>query len=93
MRATGLLCLSAIIVEGEPMRTLTALAFAAGLGTIACQSAAALPAAPEAIQQMTTAGTAVQQAQYAERRDKKGITKCYRDFVVGTYSCHTYRNW
>jgi hypothetical protein len=75
------------------MKALAALAFAAGLGIITCQSAMALPAASEAIQQMATAGTAVQQAQYAERRGKKGITKCYRDFVVGSYSCHTYRNW
>ena len=35
--------------------TLTALSLAAGLGVIACQSAAALPVAAEAIQQAATA--------------------------------------
>jgi cytochrome c5 len=71
--------------------TLAALSLAAGLGIVTCQTAAALPVAPDAIQQTATATTAVQQAQYTERRGKGTITKCYRDFVVGSYSCHTYR--
>jgi hypothetical protein len=76
------------------MRTTpAALVFAAGLGIITCQSAAALPAAPDAIQQVATASTGVQPAQYAERRGKGTITKCYRDFAVGTYSCHSYKAW
>ena len=76
------------------MRTmLTALSFAAGLGVIAGQSAAALPVAPAAIQQAATAASNVEQAQYAERRGRGHITKCYREFVVGNYACHTYRNW
>jgi len=73
--------------------TLSALAFAAGLGVIACQSAVALPIAAGAIQQAATTAATVQQAQYAERRRKGTITKCYRDFVVGNYACHTYRAW
>lgn len=73
--------------------TLAALAFGAGFGIITSQSAVAVPAAPDAIQQMATATGGLQQAQYAERRGKGTITKCYRDFVVGTYSCHTYRSW
>jgi hypothetical protein len=73
--------------------TLAALAFAATLGFIACQSAAALPIAASAIQEAVTAAATVQQAQYAERRGKGTITKCYREFVVGTYACHTYRTW
>jgi hypothetical protein len=71
--------------------TLAALAFAAGFGVIACQSAAALPVAAGAIGQAATAATTVQPAQYAERRGKGTVTKCYRDFVVGNYACHTYR--
>jgi hypothetical protein len=67
--------------------TLAALTFAASLGII--QSAAALPAAPDAIQQVTTATGGVRQVQYAERRGKGTVTKCYRDFAVGAYSCHT----
>jgi len=73
--------------------TLTALSLAAGLGVIACQSAAALPVAPEAIQQAATAASNVEQAQYAERRGRGTLTKCYREFVVGNYACHTYRSW
>ena len=71
--------------------TLAALAFAAGLGAIACQSAAALPVAAGAIEQAATATSAVQTAQFTERRHKNAITKCYRDFVIGNYACHTYR--
>jgi hypothetical protein len=72
---------------------LAALGFAAGLGFIACQSAVALPVDAGAIQQAAAAATTVQPAQYAERRGRGSITKCYRDFVIGNYSCHTYRNW
>jgi hypothetical protein len=92
--APGVFCLSASTVEGKLMRmTLAALGFAAGLGIITCQSAAAMPIAPDAIQQMATATTGVQQAQYSERRGRHTTTKCYREFVVGNYVCHTYRNW
>src|SRR5690242_17751601 len=60
---------------GKPMRTtLSALAFAAGLGGIACQSAAALPIAAGAVQEAATPATAVQLVQYAERRGKGTIT-------------------
>jgi hypothetical protein len=76
------------------MRTmLAALSLAAGLGVIAGQSAVALPAAPEAIHQAATAASSVEQAQYAERRGRGTVTKCYREFVVGNYACHTYRAW
>ncbi len=71
--------------------TLAALGLAAGLGIVTSQSAAALPVAPGAIQQVASA--TVQQVQYAERRGEGTITKCYRDFVVGKYACHTYKNW
>ena len=70
--------------------TLTALSLAAGLGVIACQSAAALPVAPAAIQQAATAGSNVEQAQYAERRARRGHVKCFREFVIGPYRCHWY---
>ncbi len=74
--------------------TLAALGLVAGLGIITCQSAAALPVDAGVIQQAAAAATFnVQQAQYAERRGRGTITKCYRDFVIGRYSCHTYRAW
>jgi hypothetical protein len=85
---------AATTLEEKCMRTtLATLGFAAGLGIIACQSAAALPIAAGAIQQTATAASTVQQAQYAERRGRGTITKCYREFVVGNYVCHTYRAW
>jgi hypothetical protein len=85
--------LSAITVEEKPMRTmLAALGLAAGLGVIACQSAVAMPINAGAVQQ-AAAATTVQPAQYSERRHHGKITKCYREFVVGTYACRTYRAW
>jgi hypothetical protein len=76
------------------MRTmLAALSLAAGLGVIACQSALALPVDAGAVQQAAMAATSLQQAQYAERRRRGTITKCYREFVVGNYVCRTYRGW
>jgi hypothetical protein len=34
----------------------------------------------------------LQQAQYVERRTRRGVVKCYRDLVVGPYRCHYYRD-
>jgi hypothetical protein len=71
-------------MEEKPVKTtLAAFAFATTLGVIACQSAQALPIDSGAIQQAATAASTVQQAQYAERRHRGTITKCYREFVVG----------
>jgi hypothetical protein len=34
------------------------------------------------------------QAQYSEHRiGKTKIVKCYREFIIGAYACHTYRYW
>ena len=34
------------------------------------------------------------QAQYSEHRvGRHRIVKCYREFVIGSYSCHSYTNW
>ncbi len=73
--------------------TLAALSVAAGLGLVCCQSAAAFPVAAGAIQASATAASGLERTQYTERRGRHRITKCYRDFVVGTYACHTYRSW
>jgi len=73
------------------MRTaFAALSFAVGLGLICCQGAAALPAAPAPIGQSATAASPIQHTQYAERRTRRGIVKCYRDFIFGPYRCHYY---
>jgi len=73
------------------MRTLAALSVAAGLGLVCCQAAGAFPADPGAMRQAASAAATVQQTQYAERRGRRHITKCYRDFVIGRYACHRYR--
>jgi hypothetical protein len=34
------------------------------------------------------------QAQYSEHRvGKHKVVKCYRDFIIGKYRCHTYYSW
>jgi hypothetical protein len=71
--------------------TLTALSLAAGIGLMCCQTASAVPADVTAIKEAAAAASAVQQAQYAERRTRRGIVKCYRDLVIGPYRCHLYR--
>ena len=73
--------------------TLAALSVAAGLGLIACQSAAALPVNAGAIQQSATAASSLEQAQFAVRQGRHHITKCYRDFVIGKYACHHFRTF
>ena len=70
--------------------TLTALIVAAGIGLIGAGSAAAMPAAT-ATKQAATDVSAIQEAQYSERRTRRGIRKCYREFIVGRYVCRTYR--
>ncbi|MGO9699951.1 MAG: hypothetical protein ACLPX7_11895 [Xanthobacteraceae bacterium] len=70
--------------------TLTAVAFAAGIGFVCCQSAGAAPANATAVQEAAAAASPLQQAQYAERRTRHGIVKCYRALVIGPYRCHYY---
>lgn len=72
-------------------KTLAALCFAAGI--VSCQSAAALPADPTAMKEMARAASPEQQVQYVERVGRHHITKCYREFVVGSYVCHSYHYW
>ncbi len=74
-------------------KTLVALSFAAGIGLICYQSAGAVPASAPALKEAATAASPVQQAQFAERRTRHGVIKCYRDFVIGPYRCHRYRWW
>jgi hypothetical protein len=71
--------------------TLAALSVAAGLGLICCQSAAAFPM-DGGIKQAATAASGIERTQYAEHRGWHHITKCYREFVIGDYVCHRYRN-
>jgi hypothetical protein len=73
--------------------TLAALSLAAGIGLVCCQSAGAVPAAAPAMKEAATAASALQQVQYAERRTRRGIVKCYREAIFGPYRCHRYGWW
>jgi hypothetical protein len=56
------------------------------------QSASAVPADAAAVKEAATAASSLQQAQYSERRTRRGVVKCYRDLVIGPYRCHYYRD-
>jgi hypothetical protein len=71
-------------------KMLAALSVAAGLGLICCQSAGAVPAAPTALENAATSASVLEQVQYAERRTRHGIVKCYRDLLIGPFRCHYY---
>jgi len=72
--------------------TLFALSFAAGVAAACGGSAIAAPAAPAAVQQAQAATSPLERAQFAERRTRHGVVKCYRTLVVGPYRCHHFRN-
>jgi hypothetical protein len=65
---------------------------AAGVGLVCSQSAGAVPVSATAVKEAAAATSPLQQAQYAERKTRHGIVKCYRDFVVGPYRCHYFRS-
>lgn len=69
-------------------KTLSAVILAAGISALCSQDAGAVPANATAMREAASAASAMQQAQYAERRTRHGVVKCYRDFVVGPYRCH-----
>jgi hypothetical protein len=73
-------------------RTLAALSFAAVFGVVGCHGAGAVPVNAAAMKEAATAASAVQEAFYM-RRTRYGIRKCYHEFVVGPYVCHTFRRW
>jgi hypothetical protein len=66
--------------------------FAAALGLVGVSGAGAVPADITAVKQAATAASPLRQAQYAERRTRHGVVKCYRDLVVGPYRCHYFRD-
>ncbi len=72
-------------------RMLLAVGVAAGIG-LTCGSAGAVPMSAAAVKESVAATSPVQQAQFAERHTRHGVVKCYRDFVVGPYRCHHFRN-
>jgi hypothetical protein len=74
-------------------RTLTALSLAAGIGIVCCQHAGAVPGSATAAREGATAASPLQQVQYQEFPARRGMVKCYRDFVLGPYRCHHFRTW
>ena len=74
-------------------KILTAVSFAVGIGFVWCQDAGAFPADPAAMKEAATAASTVQQTQYAGHFGRHHATKCYREFVIGSYVCHSYRYW
>jgi len=73
-------------------KTFAILSFTAGIGLLCCQSAGAVPASATDVKEVVAATSALQQAQYEEHRTRHRVVKCYRDFVIGPYRCHYYRN-
>ena len=71
-------------------KVLFAVSLAAGLTAICGQDAGAVPANAGAVRMGATGIAAVEQVQYAERRTRHGVVKCYRDLVIGPYRCHHY---
>ncbi len=73
-------------------KTLLAVGLAASVGFALSQSANAAPVNAPALKEAAATTATIQKAQYAEHRTRHGTVKCYRDFVVGPYRCHYYRN-
>jgi hypothetical protein len=71
-------------------KILFAVSLAAGFTALCWQDAGAVPANAAAIPTAAMGAPAVDQVQYAERRTRRGVVKCYRDLVIGPYRCHHY---
>ena len=76
------------------MRSILAgLGLAGALCLLCSQGAGAVPVGAAALKDSVAANSPVQQAQYSERRGRHRVVKCYREFVVGSYACHSYSRW
>jgi hypothetical protein len=53
----------------------------------------AAPADGGVLRTLADTTSTVEDAQYTQRRTRRGIRKCYREFVVGRWVCRTYRYW
>jgi hypothetical protein len=77
----------------ESMRTaLVALGFAAG-SLVWSQCVGAVPAGPMEMKEAAAASSVVQEAFYIRRTRHHGIMKCYHEFLIGPYVCHTFYRW
>lgn len=67
-----------------------AMVVAALLGIAGVQGAGAAPSSSPS--RLNVAPKLMQQIQYDEYRTRRGVVKCFRDFVIGPYRCHYYRS-
>jgi hypothetical protein len=68
-----------------------AVTLTAGFTALCWQDAGAVvPANLAAVRTAGTAADTIETVQYAERRTRHGVVKCYRDLVIGPYRCHHY---
>ncbi len=74
-------------------KMLAALGLAAGIGLVCCQGAGAVPLSATAMQEAAATASSLQPGQYHQRHTRRGVIKCYREFVVGRYVCHRYHRW
>jgi hypothetical protein len=70
--------------------TLFFLSLAAGLAIACASSASAVPISAAVVKEVAATASPLQPARW--RRYRRwgwwGHTKCYREFVIGPYSCH-----
>jgi hypothetical protein len=62
------------------------LTLAAGLAIAGTSSAAAMPTNVAAMKEVAASSSSFEPTRW--RRWPRGHTKCYREFVIGPYSCH-----
>jgi hypothetical protein len=73
------------------MLSVAGLAAALGFAVVApigLADAGAVPADAAMVKQSAAAASPLLQAQFAGRRTRHGVVKCYRTLVVGPYRCH-----
>ena len=75
--------------------TLFFLSLAAGLAIACTSSASAVPISAAVVKEVAAIASSLQPARW--RRYRRwgwwGHTKCYREFVIGPYSCHWRAQW
>ncbi len=75
------------------MRRILAVLGFSGAIMLGCAANAGAMTIDSGVKEAAAAAAPLQQAQYYEWQRGHRITKCYREFVVGRYVCHTYYRW
>jgi hypothetical protein len=77
----------------ERMRRISIALCLAAVFALACgEPTSAAPADSGALHAAANAAASLQGAQYSGRHARHGVVKCYREFVIGPYRCHYFRN-